>query len=891
MSSKQPQRGRSQERGVRKSNSTSVPGREDAAAVAPRGSKEQRVRKANSDSVHEGGEAQSAPRSHKKTRTRKAASASAGQAVDASSEDDASVDDNGIDDTVDEESKENPFEPEGVTPTVEMEDFTDEQVALFESDEKIPADEQSAYHRYLDGKAERAAIAQQEAEEVSFEKWCAKLATLTQPEASRRSTRSDGNLPVPSLTDFAPESVTRFLESLEARNALGARVDDARWHSLLHKGVRDTMLSYFRRFNVPEPFRLRWAEWPNSAFCGAIKRYCPHMLLKEDKRLTPFLTRLAQVPLDFNGEGANGLLQWLSQVRTIISDAEAIKGGPLRPSETGDAMRTCLLAFGDIKDISSRSPKFSVLRELKKRYHRSFKVNTPFFDSFEDFLDAVLDCGIVVQNRIDEAKLDGMIFPPSASRVIAKASASSTQAYSSNTKAYPSSSRSSEKERSEGSQQATKKPRSEVPAASAPAPASKEDRPRCQGCGWFNHVYKDCNHRGTPFFNSNPLIQWVDSEPGRKYGAPYGLLEYRKRVQENIDAGRPADFRPPSESHKGSKSKHKRSKSKMIYLITDDNPTKSAKQFCAVWNPVVINYQHFNIATNALFDTGAMQGNYGSASLLKKFRDAGVHPDQCTNVVCSAFGDCVSCLGSLRVILCVNKDNLKKDIPITIKFLPKLHIDLIIGRHIIMKHKLLHISQDDRQPTEGPVELEDLGEATSIHQINVVYPHLSPLSDHQCVVNPGKNSLGYSPLEGNRGAAMRVSAREIFDSEDAPESESLFEDDSEEETSYHSEYNGDILDLIRIEGPPELVARARELAEEFRDIFSITLNPQPAMVPPMKLTVDLPKWKVKRNRQAARPITHQKARVMRKILEEMLALDIIRPSEATEWSQILMVPK
>ena len=101
----------------------------------------------------------------------------------------------------------------------------------------------------------------------------------------------------------------------------------------------------------------------------------------------------------------------------------------------------------------------------------------------------------------------------------------------------------------------------------------------------------------------------------------------------------------------------------------------------------------------------------------------------------------------------------------------------------------------------------------------------------------------------------------------------------------------DILDLITIDGPPELRSRLRTLCEEYREIFSTSVRKEPAKVPSMKFTVDEAQWSHKRSRLPARKQPLDKQKEIYAQLKKLLELDIIEVSTASEWSQVHMVPK
>ena len=99
------------------------------------------------------------------------------------------------------------------------------------------------------------------------------------------------------------------------------------------------------------------------------------------------------------------------------------------------------------------------------------------------------------------------------------------------------------------------------------------------------------------------------------------------------------------------------------------------------------------------------------------------------------------------------------------------------------------------------------------------------------------------------------------------------------------------LQSITIEGPPELQSKLHTLINEFKDIFSTEIFTQPAHIPPMDIPIESDKWEHIRNRQSPRSQTPLKQEETRKQIDLLLRLKCIQPSQATAWSQILLVPK
>ena len=92
-------------------------------------------------------------------------------------------------------------------------------------------------------------------------------------------------------------------------------------------------------------------------------------------------------------------------------------------------------------------------------------------------------------------------------------------------------------------------------------------------------------------------------------------------------------------------------------------------------------------------------------------------------------------------------------------------------------------------------------------------------------------------------------------------------------------------------GPEELQTKIKILLEEFKDIFSDKLNKEPAKVLPMTLSIDKTKWDAKRNRLPPRLMSTAKQKELKNQVETMLDQQLIRPSRALSWSQVLLTPK
>ena len=99
------------------------------------------------------------------------------------------------------------------------------------------------------------------------------------------------------------------------------------------------------------------------------------------------------------------------------------------------------------------------------------------------------------------------------------------------------------------------------------------------------------------------------------------------------------------------------------------------------------------------------------------------------------------------------------------------------------------------------------------------------------------------------------------------------------------------LSQITFEGSPQLQKRLKALVLEFIDVFATKVRREPAAVEPMKIVIDEDKWRLPCNRAPPRKHSEEKQKEIRKQVDVLLDLGVIKESRATEWSQVHLVPK
>ena len=85
---------------------------------------------------------------------------------------------------------------------------------------------------------------------------------------------------------------------------------------------------------------------------------------------------------------------------------------------------------------------------------------------------------------------------------------------------------------------------------------------------------------------------------------------------------------------------------------------------------------------------------------------------------------------------------------------------------------------------------------------------------------------------------------------------------------------------ITFEGSPQLQAKLKALVREFIDVFATKVRREPAAVEPMKIVVDEDKWRLLCNRAPPRKHSEEKQKEIRKQVDVLLELRVIKESRA-----------
>ena len=250
--------------------------------------------------------------------------------------------------------------------------------------------------------------------------------------------------------------------------------------------------------------------------------------------------------------------------------------------------------------------------------------------------------------------------------------------------------------------------------------------------------------------------------------------------------------------------------------------------------------------------------------------------------------------------------------------LPALRAPLIIGIQTLGKHGLLakqlpslctHSTKKRRTEApsspEEPLTREDTVDGTTAGLKSAEVRHRTPAVPHDRYKRTGGSRR---ELRGSSEVCelcvLQTGSRDFF---------GIGEDSEDEEIERHpinivdllpSHANGgegaasdigsyELIDKIQLEGSEKMQTGVRNLCERFYTRFAESVVEQAAHVPPMTLEIDADKLRqAGRGRKAApRPQSLEKLAELKKMIEELLRLGVIRVSTSEVTSQVLLVAK
>ena len=216
-------------------------------------------------------------------------------------------------------------------------------------------------------------------------------------------------------------------------------------------------------------------------------------------------------------------------------------------------------------------------------------------------------------------------------------------------------------------------------------------------------------------------------------------------------------------------------------------------------------------------------------------------------------------------------------------------------RKEVVRHQSLYGSPSNDSPVDsldkGIVREED----KEIDQLSEVFRHYVNLITVQTDINNGAYD---ALLSSDPVSKSIIDITDIFDYEEDNDETGDIDDPlfngslgKDQGVALGSNLPSSSVIPTNIQGSASLRKRILQACKEFEMIFSRSVQLEPALVPPMRLKVDRDIWEKPFNRLPARPQSTANQEEIRKQINKMLALGVIKPSTSIYWSQVLLAAK
>jgi hypothetical protein len=327
----------------------------------------------------------------------------------------------------------------------------------------------------------------------------------------------------------------------------------------------------------------------------------------------------------------------------------------------------------------------------------------------------------------------------------------------------------------------------------------------------------------------------------------------------------------------------------------------------------------------ALIDTGAPHGSY-IGTWIKKHNTDVIVENNAHKQICSPINNsCIAITESILVTISLyDKDKLNKvECDINFKILSSLdgkEYGLIIGLPDIKKHNLLTklASQFiDAEVNLDAVGLKSVASKKTLKRYSLPNKFANlPIDLKSGGVDRGlKSSMSPSahtrtPINQTQTVPMVSGDEDMLStmtSQHRPIHRSHIYDEDEEVIQYDhwddawqkngvgdSEEQEDLISQIvsRIDSTDPTFAKEIDIfLQDYKDLFSRTLNPIPADLPSLTIEVNKEKFMTKQSQGPPRMMTIDKEQHIRKFIDEGLESNIIRASNAVHYSQVHLVAK
>lgn len=319
--------------------------------------------------------------------------------------------------------------------------------------------------------------------------------------------------------------------------------------------------------------------------------------------------------------------------------------------------------------------------------------------------------------------------------------------------------------------------------------------------------------------------------------------------------------------------------------------------------PSVILHTTINeLTVSCLFDSGALQGNYIGQALADYLRRKGevlLESDGRTRTI-SLAGTSLSVISAgvlVFDVIFVNEITDKKETLFNVEAsILDSQFQLIIGLPLIRAHGLAHkVTSFFGGAHATPTAMVD---------VSTITPPVHTDSDPSSAASNGRlwtESERWRQLMGDVQHAPRnrhslsllnvIKSKEELLPDCVADLDQVEWPDNPFDAGPHLSGDSSGIEKITIEGPLSTQRKIRDLCKRFEDIFSEHVRDEPAAVPPMEIKVNKTLWQTNRNRGPPRNQSNTKAVEIEKQIKKYLDLGVIKPIDASEYSNIHLVPK
>ena len=382
----------------------------------------------------------------------------------------------------------------------------------------------------------------------------------------------------------------------------------------------------------------------------------------------------------------------------------------------------------------------------------------------------------------------------------------------------------------------------------------------CWGCGKVGHKKPDCQNAPHPDFNKAPL-PWSTSPNGLAWALKGStVLPYNRTlsgvafVPPKGPPGRPSATQDKTTKSGSSVSSAKNGECKHhshLWSLLKRRETTNLIP-CAI-STSLQGLENKNNRAEFLLDTGSLAGDFISEELVHLLKFDSFVLNNGNKSVCSGLNNnCLELNKYLNIYISFFNENLNKNTSVFIKvfLLKESPLDLIIGLESIKKYDILSMIPSLIRTTYVPLS---------------VTPEI-----HATLLN----------------SAERIFDNPFLDLNEIPEKVGSFEPFFERPYS-----NKDVLEDLHMTEEPKFRKKISDLCNKYKEIFSDELPKQPAKLKPFNIIVDELKWNVQANKMPPRTLSAEKQQIAREQIDMLLKSGIIEPSQATYYSQLLLVPK